>query len=81
MTRVRLIASTSLMAAGAWLIARWLVTQLVFSPGFSGIAAFCTAWVALYPLARRNRNVPPWTHWARGGFVLIVFWLMSVLTK
>lgn len=81
MTRIRLIAAASLTAAGAWLIARWLAMQLAFGPGFTGIAAFSVAWVALYPLARRNQSVPAWTHWARGGFVLIVFWLFSVFAK
>lgn len=81
LTRIRLVASASLVAAGVWLIARWLATQLAFSRGFAGVATFCAVWIALYPLARRNRAIPGWTHWARGCFVLIVFWLFSLFAK
>jgi len=81
LTRIRLVASASLVAAGVWLIARWLTAQFAFSGGSAGVATFCAVWVALYPLARRNRALPGWMHWARGGFVLIVFWLFSLFAK
>jgi hypothetical protein len=80
-TRVRAFAAASLTAAGAWLVARWLAMQLAFSPGVTGIAAFAAAWVALYPLARLNRAIPAWMHWARGAFVLIVYSLFTLFAK
>jgi hypothetical protein len=76
----RLLAST-LVCAGVWLIARWMATQLALTTGLGGIAAFAAAGVALYPLAQRNKAVPPWMHWARGGFVLVVLWLFTMFAR
>jgi hypothetical protein len=80
LTHFRLFLSTVLVAAGAWLIAGWLARLLAFSRGVNGIVAFCAIWIALYPYARRNRDVPAWMHWARGVFVLAVFWVFARLT-
>lgn len=77
-TRIGAIAGGTIGAAAAWLATRWVAGRFMWSPGITGLAAFCAAWVALYPLARQNRNVPVWAHWARGGFVLVVLWLVTL---
>lgn len=79
-SQLRLLLASTLICAGVWLIARWLAMQLVQTARFSGVAAFAAAWTALYPLARRNRSVPVWMHWARGGVVLLVLWLFTILS-
>jgi hypothetical protein len=79
-SQLRLLLASTLICAGVWLIARWLAMQLVQTAGFSGVAAFAVAWTALYPLAWRNRSVPAWMHWARGGAVLLVLWIFSILS-
>ena len=78
-SQLRLLLASTL--TGAWLIARWLAMQLVSTARFSGVAAFAAAWIALYPLARRNRSVPAWMHWVRGGAVLLVLWLFTILSR
>lgn len=40
LTRIRLMAAATLVAAGVWLIASWLATQVVSSRGFAGVANF-----------------------------------------
>jgi ABC-type bacteriocin/lantibiotic exporter with double-glycine peptidase domain len=66
----------TVVAAAALLAMRWLAARFAWSPGAAGVVTFCIAWIALYPIARRNRTVPAWGHWANGAFVLIVLWLM-----
>jgi hypothetical protein len=66
----------TVVAAAALLAMRWLGARFAWSPGAAGVVSFCFAWIALYPMARRNRTVPAWAHWANGAFVLIVLWLM-----
>lgn len=80
-TSLRPLVASTLICTGVWLIARWMATQLALTPGVGGVAAFGAAWTALYPLARRNRSIPSWMHWARGAFVLLVLWLFVLLTK
>jgi hypothetical protein len=79
--RIGAIAGGTLAAATAWLTTRWIAARFMWSPSVTGLVAFCAAWVALYPLARRNRHVPAWTHWARGGFVLVVLWLVTLFIQ
>jgi hypothetical protein len=79
-SRVALIAVSALAAAASWFVVRLLVARFV-SMSIAGLAAFCAAWIALYPLSRLNRSVPAWSHWARGAFVLFVFWLLLVFFR
>jgi hypothetical protein len=66
--------------AGA-MAANWVVARFGVSPELAGSAAFCAAWIALFPLARLNPKVPHWAHWARGAFVLIVLWLTIAFAR
>jgi hypothetical protein len=79
-SQLRLLLASTLIWVGVWLIARWLAMQLVQTSRFSGVVAFAAGWTALYPLARRNRSVPAWMHWARGAVVLLVLWLFTTLS-
>jgi hypothetical protein len=79
--RIAVIAAGTVAAGGAWLVTRWLAARFMWPAGLAGIAAFCAAWIGLYPLARVNRAVPGWAHWARGAFVLVVFWLLTLFAR
>jgi hypothetical protein len=76
-----LLIGAALAAGASWLIVRWLASQFHMTPGVAGIAAFSAAWTALYPFARLNRVSSPWSHWARGTLVLIVFWMLTMFSR
>jgi len=76
---VRLILS-SIAAGASWFVVRGIAGRFL-SPSAAGLAAFCAAWLAMYPLSRLNRTAPAWAHWAGGGFVLLVFWLMLIFSR
>ena len=71
----------SVVAATGALIANWAVARFGVSSNVAGSAAFCAAWIALYPWVRLYRNAPTWTHWVRGAFILIVLWLVILLSR
>jgi hypothetical protein len=68
-------------AAGIAASASWLAARLIFPPNLAGVASFCAAWITLYPVARLNRDVPAWAHWAQGGIILIAFWLLTRFSR
>ncbi len=57
------------------IVAWWIAKRFSLSLSLGGTLTFCVVWIVLYPVARRNRSVPAWAHWANGGFILIVLWL------
>jgi hypothetical protein len=69
------LALASIVAGVSTLLANWIVANFGVSSRIVGAAAFCAAWIALYPWARCCRKAPTWTHWARGAFILAVLWL------
>jgi len=68
------------VAGTSAVIANWAVRRFGVSPNVAGSAAFCAAWIALYPWMRLNGNVPGWRHWGRGAVILIVLWLVILLS-
>jgi hypothetical protein len=42
------------IAAGA----SWTAATIISSPALAGVMAFGAAWIALYPIARRNTAIP-----------------------
>ena len=75
-----LIAVSPLAAGASWFVVGLLAARFI-STSFASLAAFSAAWVSLYPLSRLNRAVPAWSHWVRGAFVLVVFWLLIVFSR
>jgi hypothetical protein len=80
-TQIVLAAMAGCVALAGALTANWVVSRFGVSPDVAGSAVFCAAWIALFPLARLNRKVPRWAHWARGAFVLIVLWLLIAFAR
>lgn len=79
-SRVALVVVSAVAAAASWLVVRLLAARFM-STSAVGLAAFCAAWAALYPLSRLNRSMPAWSHWARGAFVLVAFWLLMLFSR
>jgi hypothetical protein len=71
--RTGIIAAGTVVAGGAWLLTRWFAIRFMISPNSAGLAAFCAAWIALYPIARLNRSVPPWAR-ALGTWLALFWW-------
>jgi hypothetical protein len=78
--RTVLIVVSPLVAGASWFAVSLFAARFVSTP-IAGLVAFCAVWVTLYPLSRLNRAVPAWSHWARGAFVLVVFWIITLLTR